>query len=185
MKSIVHVPHVVLTTPAKPVTAFDRKLMDLVRDMKETLVAATNPKGVGLAAPQVGIGLQVFLTRPTEKAKIRVFVNPKILKTSEINTDRLPKHQQEETNGKLEGCLSIPNVWGTVNRAPALTLEYQDEKGVAHEEEFKGFMATIIQHETDHLNGILYPQRALEQKNKLYQVVIEDGKEVLEELKLQ
>ncbi len=190
MKKIVHVPHLVLTTPASPVTVFDRKLLTLIADMKETLLAATNPKGVGLAATQVGVGLRLFLTRPTEKAKIRAFINPEIINSFKDSTDGVPERgnppSREASDGhsKLEGCLSIPNVWGNVKRASALTLRYQDEKGGIHEEKFSGFMATIIQHETDHINGILYPQRVLEQNEKLYEAVFEDGKEVLEEIKL-
>ena len=66
MKPIVHVPHVVLTTPAKTVTAFDKRLVKLVSEMKATLIATKNPKGVGLAGPQVGESWRVFLTRPKE-----------------------------------------------------------------------------------------------------------------------
>lgn len=173
MKSIVCVPNPVLTTPAKPVTTFDGELITLVEEMKATLLATVNPKGVGLAATQVGIGLRMFLTRPTEKSHIRVFINPEII-ASGGTTD---------PHKKLEGCLSIPHIWGNVRRASDLALRYQDESGQVRQEEFTGFMATIIQHETDHVNGILYTQRVLEQKEKLYQAVTdEDGKEVLEEI---
>lgn len=180
MKPIVHVPNQVLTTPAKPVTKFNGDLTKLVQEMKETLLATVNPKGVGLAATQVGVGLRIFLTRPTERSRIRVFINPEIVKKSDDLTDGIP-----ERKNKLEGCLSIPTIWGNVKRSSALTLRYQDESGQIRQEEFTGFLATIIQHETDHLNGILYTQRVLEQKEKLYQAVKdEEGKEVLEEIKL-
>lgn len=180
MKPIVVVPNPVLTTPAKPVETFDGKLITLVEEMKKTLLATVNPKGVGLAATQVGVGLRVFLTRPTESSRIRVFINPEIIKKSDDLTDGVP-----ERKNKLEGCLSIPDVWGNVHRAGSLTLRYQDESGQVRQEEFTGFLATIIQHETDHLNGILYTQRVLEQKETLYQSSTdEDGKEILEEIKL-
>lgn len=191
MKPIVHVPNQVLTTPAKPVTKFDGDLTKLVQEMKETLLATVNPKGVGLAATQVGVGLRIFLTRPTERSRIRVFINPEIVKKSDDLTDGIPERKNppsrkaSEGRGKLEGCLSIPTIWGNVKRSSALTLRYQDESGQVRQEEFTGFLATIIQHETDHLNGILYTQRVLEQKEKLYQAVKdEEGKEVLEEIKL-
>ena len=88
-----------------------------------------------------------------------------------------------ERENKLEGCLSIPKIWGKVKRAKTLSLRYQDEKGNIHKEKFSGFIATIIQHETDHINGILFTQRVLEQKGKLYQTgKDEEGKEVLEEI---
>lgn len=178
MRPIVHIPQPVLSTPAKKVTVFDKKLQKIVRDMKETLLAARNPKGVGLAAPQVDIGLQIFITQESAKAPIRVFVNPEI-----IHKD--PCIKTEKTNEHLEGCLSIPNIWGEVHRAPRLTIKYQDETGVHHEETINGFLATIIQHECDHLQGVLFTQRVLEQKNKFYQnAKDEHGKEILEEISI-
>lgn len=178
MKPIVLVPNDVLITPAKTVTSFDDKLKRLIKDMEQTLLGATDPKGVGLAATQVGLGLRIFLTKPNEKANIRAFINPDIISHSKDLTDGVP-----ERGNKLEGCLSIPNIWGKVRRMSSLVLRYQDETGKTHEEEFKGFHATIIQHETDHINGILFTQRVLEQKEKLFQVATDDdGSEVLEEL---
>lgn len=178
MKSIVLVPNSVLTQSAQTVVNFDRTLEKLIVEMKAALQATTIPKGVGLAAPQIGESWRVFITRPKEESQIRVFINPEIVKRSGQETDGVP-----ERENKLEGCLSIPTIWGKVKRTKALTLRFQDEKGILHEEAFKGFMATIIQHETDHTNGILYTQRVLEQKGKLYQNgKDENGKEVLEEI---
>ncbi len=180
MKSIVNVPNVVLTTPAKTVVVFDKSLLKLVDEMKASLRATVKPKGVGLAAPQIGESWRVFITRPKETDPIRVFINPEITKRSENLTEGVP-----ERDNKLEGCLSIPQIWGRVQRATHITLRYQDETGGIHEEAFTGFLATIIQHETDHTNGILYTHRVLEQKGKLYQTAKdENGKEVLEELHL-
>ncbi len=177
MKAIVTVPKGVLSTPAKPVTVFDHKLKQIIAAMKATLIATKNPKGVGLAAPQIGEPLRLFLTRPTEKSAVRAFINPEIVRATG-ETDGVP-----ERENKLEGCLSIPAIWGRVKRAQTLTLRFQDETGKKHEQEFSGFMATIIQHETDHVNGILFTRRVLEQKGKLYQTTTNDeGKEVLEEI---
>jgi len=187
MKPIVVLPNPILTTSAKMVTVFDKKLALLVTDMKNSLIATRNPKGVGLAAPQIGQPWRVFVTRPKVTDSIRVFINPKIVHTSSILTDGIA-----ERDNKLEGCLSIPKIWGMVKRATSLTLTYQDEAGKAHEEKFGGFLATIIQHETDHVNGILFTHRVLEQKDlpagrhgKLYQAgQDETGKEILEEITL-
>lgn len=178
--AIVHVPNEVLTTPAKQVVLFDKRLLALIRTMKETLAATRNPKGVGLAAPQIGEPWRVFITRPRESDPIRVFVNPEIITHSDDVTGGVP-----ERDNKLEGCLSIPKIWGKVHRSSSLTLRYQDEKGTAHEESFEGFLATIIQHETDHIDGILFTHRVIAQKEKLYQATRDEkGKEILEEVTL-
>ncbi len=178
MKPIVTAPLSVLTTPAKTVMNFDKRLKELILEMKNTLRAAIEPKGVGLAAPQIGEPWRVFLTKPRDSSKIRAFINPEIIKKSEELTEGVP-----ERENKLEGCLSIPKVWGRVKRAQSLTLRFQDETGKTHEEDVSGFLATIIQHETDHTNGILFTQRVLEQKGKLYQAAKDkEGKEILEEM---
>jgi peptide deformylase len=179
-KSIVKTPNPILTTPAKPVTFFDKRLAGIIRDMKKMLIESAKPKGVGLAGPQAGYPYRLFVTRPTPSSGIRVFINPKIVESSSDTTDGVP-----ERDNKLEGCLSIPNVWGKVERAKTLTVRYQDEKGEAHEEKVAGFLATIIQHEVDHLNGILFTHRVLEQKGTFYQNATDkDGKEILEEIQL-
>ena len=178
MKAIVPVPNNVLTTPAKPITVFDKLLERLIADMKQTLLATDSPRGVGLAAPQIGEPYRLFLTRPTEKSSIRVFINARVITHSKKNTDGVP-----ERENKLEGCLSIPNIWGRVKRAAALSLRYQDETGKTHEEQFTGFLATIIQHEVDHTDGILFTQRVAQQHGKFYQgAKDEEGKEILEEI---
>ena len=179
MQPIVTAPNTVLTSPAQPVTSFDKKLKRILDDLRSTLKATKNPKGVGLAAPQIGVALKIFVTRPHEKDPIRVFINPEI-KTSSGATEGVP-----DRDNKLEGCLSIPRIWGKVSRAKSLTIAYDDETGTHHEETCTGFLATIIQHETDHTNGILFTQRVLEQKGKFYQSTYdEDGKETLEEIEL-
>lgn len=178
MNTIVTVPNQVLTTPAKPVTIFNKKLESLIVGMKETLLATRKPKGVGLAAPQIGEPYRIFITKPDKNSDIRVFINPELVSQEKID-------DQDEKSTKMEGCLSIPAIWGKVRRSAKLTLKFQDVKGRAHEEIFDGFIAIIIQHETDHLNGILFTRRVLEQKGKLYQAQLDkDGKEILEEIKI-
>lgn len=178
MASIIHVPNTILTTPSQEITDFGKPLTKLIDTMKSAFYAATRPKGVGLAAPQIGVPYRVFITRPSEKDAIRVFVNPSITKAKDV----LFKKDGDKSD-MLEGCLSIPHVWGQLKRSSMVTLRFQDEHGSLHEESFKRFMATIIQHETDHVNGILFTRRALEQKGKLFQIVRDEhGKEVLEEI---
>lgn len=180
MKPIVYVPNEVLITPAQTLLAFDKRLGQLIDDMKHALLSTSNPKGVGLAASQIGQPWRVFITRPKEESAIRIFINPEIVKYSDEQTDGVP-----ERENKLEGCLSIPKIWGRVKRSARIKIRYYDELGKVREEAFSGFLATIIQHETDHTNGILYTRRVLEQKGKLFQMAKDDeGKEVLEEISI-
>lgn len=178
---IVKVPSEVLTTPSAPVEKVDKRVLELIEEMEKTLIATDNPKGVGLAAPQVGRSIRVFLTKPALKAPFGVFINPEIVWASEEKTIGVP-----ERDRKFEGCLSIPNVWGIVRRHQSIRLSYQTSDGKKHTQTFKGFIATIIQHETDHINGTLFTKRALEQKEKLYKVKGKDekGEDVFEEIEL-
>lgn len=170
MFKMVVAPNPVLSSIAKPVLKVDGHIAKIIAGMKETLLATTDPKGVGLAAPQIGKSLRIFIAKPTEKSKIFVFINPEIKeKSGEKDYVKRPKKDtSKKASKKLEGCLSLPNIWGPVLRSSSLTLSYLDEKGVHHEEKFKGFLATIIQHEMDHLDGNLFPKRVLEQKGILY-----------------
>ena len=92
--------------------------------MEKALLAAKDPIGVGLAAPQVGIKLQIFVIKPTAKSNISVFINPKV-KTFGKPGDIF----ENEKHTKLEGCLSLLNIWGEVKRVPAISVSYLDENG--------------------------------------------------------
>lgn len=168
MMKIVNVPNSVLTTPAKPVIAFDNKLKKLLKEMEETLNACVDPQGVGLAAPQVGISQQIFIMKPTEESTCMAVINPKILEAhSDPETPQQKKLKKK--NPALEGCLSIPRIWSPVTRPQKVLLEYQTSDGTKHTEWFTGFEAVIVQHEVDHLNGILFTQRAIEQHSQLFE----------------
>lgn len=170
MLKIVQVPHKVLTSPTKQVEVIDDKIKKLVYDMEETLIAQVDPQGVGLAATQVGYGLALFIMKPSLKSKTEVYVNPKILEIKELSPQPHPLTPEEKKeHSKLEGCLSIPRIWGPVKRPQKVLMEYQDLTGEKHSKWFTGFKATIVQHEVDHLQGILFTQRALEQKTTLYE----------------
>lgn len=175
---ILTTPNPILTQPASLVEKIDKKVLAFIEEMKQTLLAAENPKGVGLAAPQVGQNLRIFLTKPFLKSEISVFINPEIIwKSAELSQG------VSERNNKLEGCLSIPSVWGLVKRHKSLRLKYQSIDGKWRKQQFTGFMATIIQHEMDHLDGQLFSSRVLEQKGKFYKITKNDeGKEVLAEI---
>src|SRR3989344_102234 len=189
MFEIVTVPNTVLTSQTKKVEKFDGQLNRMVKDMEVALAKQVNPQVVGLAAPQVGVDLAVFIIRPSESGKIEAFVNTEILKIETHNPQGLKKSEPANPEGlkkrkfeesrkkrkhvKLEGCLSIPKIWGTVDRAGKVLLKYRDINGKQKQKWFSGFKAIIIQHEVDHLNGILFTQRVLEQGKKLNEE--EDG----------
>ncbi len=147
IRPIVQVPDPVLREVARPVTGFDADLRALAQDMLETMYDAP---GRGLAAPQIGLGLRLFVMDVAWKdgtSDPRVFVNPEVVDAS------------EELVTREEGCLSIPGRISRVARPGAVTLRWQDPEGAAREERFEGFAATCVQHEIDHLDGILCTDR--------------------------
>ena len=171
MLKIVAVPNPILTSPTKPVTMIDSNIKKFVSEMGQVLIAQDDPPGVGLAANQVGSDLSIFIIKPTEKSEIKVFINPKIIKSSSTMIERNRKNPTKKTSKKkvkLEGCLSIPRIWGPVKRADRVFLNYQDLTGKKYLKWFSGFEAIIIQHEVDHLQGIVFTQRSIEQKGQLF-----------------
>ena len=177
---ILTTPNLILTQAAKPVAKIDKKILQIIEEMKTTLVSTKAPIGVGLAAPQIDKPLQIFITRSTPASEIRVFINPQILWKSKEMTKGVP-----ERENRLEGCLSIPGIWGYIKRHQTIKLKYKSADGKIHTKKFSGFLATIIQHEMDHLAGRLFPARVLEQKGKFYKIVKgKEGKEVLEEVEI-
>lgn len=198
MLKIVTAPNPILSSIAKPVPRVNASVIKIVEEMKKTLSATFDPEGVGLAAPQVGKSLRMFLARPTDKSKIQVFINPKILKKTKashltIDSDRRQllntSGNKESKRTKLEGCLSLLNIWGEVKRDSEVTLQYQlitnNSKLITKTRRFSGFLAAIIQHETDHLDGILFPKRVLEQKGRLYKSrKNEKGEDIFEEIEI-
>lgn len=182
---IVKTPNPVLLAKEKTVNKVDKTILDLIEQMKKTLLATKEPKGVGLAAPQIGKSLRIFITKPWDTSPISVFINPEITWMSEDKTEGVP-----ERDKKYEGCLSIPSVWGLVHRAKKIKVSYQTLGPLPftlypRNRTFSGFLATIIQHEIDHLNGILFTKRVLEQGEKFYKVVKNSkGEEEFEEIEI-
>lgn len=193
MLKIISAPNPVLSQKAKDVKKIDKSLLKFLKEMKEALLSARDPVGVGLAAPQVGHPLQIFIVKPTVKSKISVFISPKIIQKTKINhltidsdrVDKLNNIMGEKPSTKLEGCLSLPNIWGEVKREPEITISYLDEKENLRTRKFNRFLATIVQHEMDHLNGILFTKRVLEQKGTLYKSrKNEKGEDIFEEIEI-
>ena len=146
---IVEVPDPRLRQISTPVDKVDDALRGLVADMFETMYDAP---GIGLAAIQVGVPKRVLvidLQEPEEEGgqpvrDPRVFINPEILTTSD---QEVPY---------TEGCLSIPDQYADVDRPHRIKARWLDERGVSHEEEIDGLLAVCLQHEMDHLNGVLF-----------------------------
>lgn len=131
----------VLREQSEPVTKFDDALRILVDAMADALDEAD---GVGLAAPQVGVQKRIFLVDTRKGDGLHVFINPEILETS------LDQGAYEE------GCLSIPGVYHDVIRPLGVTIQAQDIHGKAFVVKADGLLARAIQHEYDHLNGVLF-----------------------------
>jgi peptide deformylase len=150
---IVTLPDPVLRRKAKPVARFDESLQTLIDDMIETMRAAP---GVGLAAPQVGVSERLIVVEYAEDEddedapkKLFVMINPEIKETS------------EETELGIEGCLSIPGLQGEVERSLELRVKGLTRHGQPMRIKAKGWMARIFQHEIDHLNGVVFTDRAV------------------------
>ncbi|UNM96608.1 peptide deformylase [Ignatzschineria rhizosphaerae] len=141
--NVITVPHPTLRAKAEPVTEFDDALKTFVADMLETMYAE---KGVGLAANQVNVLKRVFVTDCSEERDDpRVFINPEIIAES------------EETDAAEEGCLSLPTMYsGPIIRPEKITVRAQDANGDFFELEADQLLGRCIQHELDHLNGVLF-----------------------------
>lgn len=150
VREIVVVPHPVLRRKAARVTDFGPALQKLIDDMIDTMRAAP---GVGLAAPQVNVSRRVIVVEYEDAEEgiphqLYAVVNPEIVSFS------------RETDVAVEGCLSIPGVIGDVERACEVTVKGQDRWGKPVKLHLEGWVARIFQHEIDHLNGVLFTDRA-------------------------
>jgi peptide deformylase len=149
IRPILEVPDPRLREISRPVESFDKDLRTLVADMFETMYDAP---GIGLAAIQVGVPLRVLvidLQEPLEEGGEPVkhpltFINPEVFEHSD---------QDVPYN---EGCLSVPDQYAEVDRPDRIKARWQDLDGNAHEQEITGLLATCLQHEMDHLNGVLF-----------------------------
>jgi peptide deformylase len=144
VRRILVLPDPRLRLVSEPVTKFDDDLRKLIDDMFETMYDAP---GIGLAAVQVGVPKRVVtadLAKKDEPREPRVFINPEIVSRS----DELSTYE--------EGCLSIPEVHEDVERPARVAVRYIDREGNAQETEAEGLLATCLQHEIDHLDGVLF-----------------------------
>ena len=147
----------VLRTPADEVTAFDKELRQLVSDLQDTMLDAP---GAGLAAPQIGVGLRVFTYYVDDV--LGHLINPRL-------------DLSEERQDGEEGCLSFPGVFYDTPRALRVVAKGQDQHGEPLTIEGSELLARCIQHETDHLNGILFIDRMDREERKLAMKAIREA----------
>jgi peptide deformylase len=149
IRRIYETPDPILRQISRPVETFDDELATLVADLFETMYVAP---GIGLAAVQVGVPIRLLvidLQEPEEEGgepvrDPRVFINPEILWHSDSEVPY------------TEGCLSVPEQYAEVMRPDRIRARWQDEKGKAYEEDIDGLLAVCLQHEMDHLEGVLF-----------------------------
>ncbi len=165
---ILQLPHPILRKVLPPLTRVDKKLLNFIKNFQETLEKQVEPEGLGLSSNQVGFAYRMFLGR-IGKSKIRLFINPEIIEFS------------PEKVIMTEGCLSIRYLYSKIERPAKVKLKYQTVENLDKEgeeklsreiiEEFSGLNARVIQHETDHINGIVFIDHALRQKMPIYRLI--------------
>lgn len=151
--NVVTYPHPALRYQSKQIKRVDRKLKSLVEEMFELMY---EHKGIGLAANQVALPFQLFVINPSGErgqGEERVLINPVI---------QGPKGNEEAE----EGCLSLPNVYGKVTRPAQVHVVAYDMTGEVFDETVTGILARVIQHENDHLNGVLFTDRMVPEAKK-------------------
>ena len=144
IRTILTAPDPRLKAVSEPVDKVDDSIRKLVADLKDSMYAAN---GIGLAAVQIGVPRRVLvmdLAQQEGKKEPKAYINPKILWAS------------EELAATEEGCLSVPEIWDEVKRPARIRAEFQDEHGHKHTLEADGLLACCLQHEMDHLDGVLF-----------------------------
>lgn len=162
---ILTTPHPFLRRIALPVKKLDKKLKEQIADMITTLKSAKDPEGVGLAATQVGINRRLFII--TFNGVPEIFINPELTNYSKATLFDVHNRSKDRW---LEGCLSVPRLWGMVNRPYSVEVDYLSPVGDKLEKRHRKFEdcdASYIQHENDHLNGVLFTDRILEQGGEI------------------
>jgi len=158
---IITYPDAGLKKIADDVVSFDSELKAFIQDLEETMAAG--PGGVGIAATQVGVMKRIVIVDVSNYPRLKnakhhghlVLINPEILDWQGMKKGR-------------EGCMSVPDFTGNVIRAENIVLNALDENGTSHEYEMEGFEARAVQHEIDHLDGLLFLDRLVSRRNDLF-----------------
>lgn len=177
---MVKAPDSKLRKQTKPVKKITLELVKILKEMVNLTRTFKDPEGVGLASTQIGLDGRFFVAKmfygsgKQQKEMLKAFINPQILSLS------------KNTKTYFEGCLSIPHYWGDTIRALSAKVSYTDIEGKTVTETLKGFNAWVFQHEVDHLNGMLFVDRVLQQKGKFYKFTGKDktGTDLFEEVTL-
>jgi peptide deformylase len=154
VRQLHHLPAAVLRKKARKVPTIDKSIQRLIDDMIETMQLA---EGVGLAAPQVGVSLRVMVLQMPEEDPVAI-INPEVVK-------------QSGERQVVEGCLSLPGQSGEIMRYDAITLKGLDRSGKKIRIKADGFKAQALQHELDHLNGILYIDHLEEERTEISETI--------------
>lgn len=179
-KKIVTIPDPILRQKTKTVSRVDEKVLGVVDDLKKSLHAQQEPQGVGIAAPQIGYSARICLVYSRKSRKFLTLISPEIVWKSKRMLPCIPNK-----DNPYEGCLSAPGLWGKVIRHKTVKVRYLSTQGQTVTRKFSGFTGIICQHEIDHLDGVLFVDRILRQKGKLYEMKKnKEGKEELVEVKL-
>lgn len=167
---IIKAPDPRLRVKTKPIKKIDSGLIQTLNEMVKLTKTFQEPEGVGLASTQIGLDQRFFVAK--DGKKFISVINPQILTTS------------KRTKKYFEGCLSTPNIWGEVKRFTQIKVSYQNEKGKVITVSLTGVLAWIFQHEIDHLDGILFQDRVLEQQGRFYKFMGKDktGTDIFEEM---
>lgn len=195
---ILTIPNPILRQTSQPIEKLDKKVLEFITNLEETLLKKKNPPGVGLSAPQVGKNWRIFSTllpeedvadrddlsekRQQAPFLIKTYLNPTVISASKkliLGNEKSLNPKPKTQDPILEGCLSIPKIYGSVYRHQWVKLRFTPvtkllsnsvtqslpEKTVV----FSGFTARVIQHELDHLDGILFIDRSIKQRLPLYE----------------
>jgi peptide deformylase len=165
---ITKVPDPVLRKVAQEVSVKDRDTQKTIKDLWDALVHSP-VEGVGIASPQISVLKRVFILRKGERG-FEAYINPSITWASE----EVGAGKDSKGGVFLEGCLSIPGIYGPVIRPLAIKVSYYNKQGSLVEELLKEPYSRYFQHELDHLNGVLFIDHVIRQKGKLYEVSEEE-----------
>ena len=181
---VVKAPDSKLRVVTKNVKKINPALLSILKDMVKLTKTFKDPEGVGLASTQVGLTERYFVAKHIPLGKDRKdlkgdyefikVINPKMISLS------------KKTKTYFEGCLSTPDIWGEVKRHLSIKVSYMDELGNQFTKTLTGVSAWIFQHEIDHLDGILFQDRVLQQKGQFFRFTGKDraGKDNFEEINL-